>query len=623
MDHAPAQLAGRPRQAPSAGLAAALLLVAALAPQLPSWGYQFSSYDDHQCIVDLPAIRRHDVRSLLELFVPTPRPDLPEYMPLKNLSYAVDYALFGMSPSAFRPQQWLWYALCVWLLWRWLLRFLQQLTAAGALGLERDKVPWLAWLTALLFALHPVHVEAVTWLSGRKDVLSGAFSFAALLFALRWSGVRSGAPSALALALLFTGLALLSKPMAVTVPVLFVLQDLVQQQPRGWPALLRQRWPLYLGSSLLVALFVVAYAKQTGGLQPPISGGFEFRAYHGPAWLRWGQQLGAFLGMVVSPTELVPIYPPSIFDLAPVSLRGAGGLLLLTAAVPLTLVGLWKRHLLAFCSAAFVALLLPILLLPPWGQYVAARYLNVAVAFAILAIAWSLFWAYERIARLRGVALMLGLALSLLWTLSFIAYSRIWRDSYTLWSVAATTYPDFPELARQAGLAALLQERKPEAIGWLARCVELEPDNAECGSELAARIMDEQPERAEALLRRVLAADKTGRAHAHLAMLLARSGRAAEAAQLYGAWLGKHGGSYKQIVPLLGFALMANQPQLALEAGKRLVRAMSVEDPSGSAPVQMLLPIASALPDAALAAKLRGAAQACPRADCFRTAMGW
>src|SRR4051812_28099639 len=90
-----------------------LLLVASVAPYVGTWSHGFINYDDDSTICDLSLIRRLDLPTLREIFRPQIHPNLPEYMPLKNLSYAVDYALFGLHAPGFRVQQQCWYVVSV------------------------------------------------------------------------------------------------------------------------------------------------------------------------------------------------------------------------------------------------------------------------------------------------------------------------------------------------------------------------------------------------------------------------------------------------------------------------------------------------------------------------------
>src|SRR6476661_8849 len=109
------------------------LLTCALLPYQGTWGHRFVNYDDGYTIVDMPLIRALSLRALPAFFRPDVYPHLHEYMPLKNLSYAFDYALFGLSPAGYHLQQQLWYALSVLVLWLWLRALLHALATAGRL----------------------------------------------------------------------------------------------------------------------------------------------------------------------------------------------------------------------------------------------------------------------------------------------------------------------------------------------------------------------------------------------------------------------------------------------------------------------------------------------------------
>src|SRR5262249_55195782 len=151
-----------------------------------------------------------------------------------------------------------------------------------------------------------------------------------------------------------------------------------------------------------------------------------------PAWLRWGQQVRWFVQLSLAPDNLVPIFPPSLMTTELWSFAGVGSLVGLVAISIATCVGVWRRNLFAFCAAAFLVSLAPILLAPPWAQYVTARYLNVGVFFVTLAMAAGLAALRERLPRLRSLFALAAVSIGVGWTLSFIVYARLWHDSYTL-----------------------------------------------------------------------------------------------------------------------------------------------------------------------------------------------
>ena len=167
--------------------------------------------------------------------------------PLTWLSHMLDVNLFGLWAGGHHLVNLLFHVLNSLLLFLWLRR------ATGAL--------WRSAMVGALFALHPLHVESVAWVSERKDVLSAFFFLLMLWSYLRYArarGTSSGtARSALwySLTLLLFVLGLMSKPMLVTAPFVLLLLD---------------RWPLErtLGPRRLlfekVPMFCLAFVSQRG-----------------------------------------------------------------------------------------------------------------------------------------------------------------------------------------------------------------------------------------------------------------------------------------------------------------------------------------------------------------------
>ncbi|MBI4748658.1 MAG: tetratricopeptide repeat protein [Acidobacteria bacterium] len=97
------------------------------------------------------------------------------YNPLQRISYMIDYNLWGLEPAGFRTTN----ILLHWIATVFVFLFCYELTSR----------PSVAWLTSLVFAIHPTRVENVVWLAQRKDVLSAAFGFAAM-----WMYAKTGQP---------------------------------------------------------------------------------------------------------------------------------------------------------------------------------------------------------------------------------------------------------------------------------------------------------------------------------------------------------------------------------------------------------------------------------------------
>lgn len=176
-----------------------------------SLGNSFVRWDDSMLIYENPIVREISFATLRQAFT-TYDPEL--YVPLTFLSYQIDHAIGGMHPFMFHFTNLVLHtanAILVFVLMRILLK-------------ARD--PWVPLFIGLLFALHPLHTEAVAWASGRKDVLSTFFSLASIVFYLHWreKGGRGRYWGSVFLYLC----GLLSKVMVLTLPVVLLLLDLFQ-----------------------------------------------------------------------------------------------------------------------------------------------------------------------------------------------------------------------------------------------------------------------------------------------------------------------------------------------------------------------------------------------------------
>src|SRR5438094_8768722 len=175
-----------------------LAVVTRLAYQPASQGGHL--WDDDNCTTP-PELRSLDgLRRIW--FVPR---TIAQYYPLLFSSYWLQQRLWGDSTSGYHLVNLLLHVGCVVLVLK-ILRFL--------------RVPG-AELAAIIFALHPVNVETVAWISERKNTLSGVFALAATLWYLKFDDGRTRQPYAFALALFLLGL--LSKTAIVTLPLVWLV----------------------------------------------------------------------------------------------------------------------------------------------------------------------------------------------------------------------------------------------------------------------------------------------------------------------------------------------------------------------------------------------------------------
>lgn len=237
-----------------------LLILAALLCDFNSWGHQFV-IDDHARILSNPLVT--DSSRFLAIFS---RPSDPAsevatglYRPVTVVSYAINTGLTGLHYDGFHLLNRLLHVLITLLVF-WCIR---RLIA---------KPPEVALFSALIFAVHPVQTEAITYVSGRPDALAMLFFIAAWLYFLRLR--TSGRPSGkdLWLSMGYYLLGLLSKENAVTFLGISFLTDWFcegRRTGRALPVLLKEGWwKAYAGFGLVTGLYLILRVAVLKGLAP-------------------------------------------------------------------------------------------------------------------------------------------------------------------------------------------------------------------------------------------------------------------------------------------------------------------------------------------------------------------
>ncbi|NLD89311.1 MAG: hypothetical protein GX634_03060, partial [Lentisphaerae bacterium] len=195
----------------------ALALLAFL-PFLPVLRAEFLDWDDPYYITHNFRIHQLTWANVADLFRLNPQlGPIPngQYTPLVELSLMIEHRLVGLQP-------WLYHLTNV------LLHMANTLLVCAFLRKLRADRAW-AWLTAALFAVHPLHVESVAWIVERKDVLCAFFCLGAMILYLDFRATRK--TRYVVASLVAATCALLSKPMAVTLPAVLLLCDLYLGRP--------------------------------------------------------------------------------------------------------------------------------------------------------------------------------------------------------------------------------------------------------------------------------------------------------------------------------------------------------------------------------------------------------
>lgn len=180
----------------------------------------------------------------------------PKYRPLYSLSFGIDYALFGTNPLPYHLVNLALHALASFFVY---LLALESITGEGRRAI--------AVTAGAIFALYPIHPEAVTWIAGRVDLICAVFYLPAVILFLRW--LRTERILHLALSLVCFALALLSKEMAIVLPGLLFLLALYRDRSLARAALGVAPFALVLGVYLAVRTYLLS------GLTPNSAAGQE------------------------------------------------------------------------------------------------------------------------------------------------------------------------------------------------------------------------------------------------------------------------------------------------------------------------------------------------------------
>jgi len=362
------------------------------------------------------------------------------YRPLATADFAIDRALFGVSAWAFHAASVAWHVGATLALWRLLARVF-----------DDGRV---AFVAALVFALHPVHPEAVTGVVGRSEVMAATFVFVGALL-----HVRERRVAACAMYLL----ALWCKESGVVLPLVAVLLD---AQGRPWRAAARRAWPFVIPLALYAALRVHALAGQTlpapaAGLSLPVA----------------IDVLGRDLRLLVWPHPLVADYA-----IAPPSAARVAATLALLAALLATA---WRWAPLRLPLAWFALTIAPVAnVFVHIGVVMAERLLylpSVAVCLVAAALDRALYararpWLAN--AAVATVALTLG-ALTMLRNLDWQTPLALWQDTVEKQPLSALAHGNLALSCLTVGDNACAREH-------LERAVQLDPTRADYRAALDA-----------------------------------------------------------------------------------------------------------------------------------------
>jgi tetratricopeptide (TPR) repeat protein len=376
-------------------------------------------WDDEDLIVKNPKITSFDHPSNFFKIEPFYR---NYFRPIISISFALDYQIWKLNPFGYHLSNLIFHLISVMLIYFVFLRFLPRISA---------------FLVALIFGIHPIHTEAVTWISGRSDVLCVLFYLTSILCFLNFWDTRSKRNSGFLyfLSCLFFFCALLSKEMAATLPLILAAWifffsnefDLNKQKPKNKS--------IYIIPFFIILLIYLVWRKLVVGnwLYSP----------QGPEILFLGWQTTIWIILKYVQLLLLPWKLSAFYDILPnsevLNFSSLFGSLFFISSLIFVFIYCSRKtiKLITFGLLWFILTLLPISnLIPTTNIYLAERYVYLPSLGYCLIMGWFLGGLVFRKnlashSLLRIILTVALISLSFLYAWRTITRNTAWKDNFT------------------------------------------------------------------------------------------------------------------------------------------------------------------------------------------------
>lgn len=430
-----------------------LLVASVIFAYRPVWNAGFI-WDDDDYVINNQLLIAPDGLKRIWFSLDSPS----QYFPLTYTTFRFERGLWGLNAAGYHWVNILLHAINALLVWQLL---------------RRLKVPG-AWLAAALFALHPVQVESVAWVTERKNVLSLFFFLLALLAWVRFVNEqprKSWTPYALAL--LFYALALFSKTTACTLPAVLLLVLWLKEKPIDWRRLAQIVPFLVIGLGMgLVTVWWERFHQGTEG-KPFALGPLDRLLVASRAF--W-----FYVGKLIWPANLTFSYPR--WDIHPANPLAyvwlvAGAVLAAAILLVRRRVGRGLEVGVLFFAITLAPVLGFVMLYTFLWSFVADHYQYVACIGLLALAAAEIVWACNR---LKVPILKYAICSALLLTLGTLTWrqSRTYADVETLWRTTIARNPDSWLANYNLGTILGQKGQADEAIPYLQKTVEIRPQFA-------------------------------------------------------------------------------------------------------------------------------------------------
>src|SRR6185295_3114025 len=396
------------------------------------------------------------------------------YRPIRNLSYALDFGIWGASPFGFHLTNIIIHAANTVLVF-WLVRRISS---------NRGYLPFVA---AAIFAVHPIQTNAVTYISGRRDILFSLFYIASFHAYLSFRKSRSPKHAGLFVGLWI--LSLMTKEMAVSLPAVIFLWNFCDAWSDQTGSTLRrsvEAGKRAFAADKLLYIGLIAAAAGYAWYQTYLVGASLRSGYAGLRY--WGGGFMAtaltmmrvhawYLKQLVLPTPIAQYY--GAFDISTTLLdwRVLASLVLIVAVLAAAFALLGKNKAMAFAIFSYFAILLPVSQIIPHHELLADHYLYLPMMSFGLGVALIARKISSRsLIATRAVVATITVALMVLGVMT-VFRNTVYKDDLTLWKTNCEEAPN--SLRAISSLASQYATSYPARSAELyKRCIALNPSYA-------------------------------------------------------------------------------------------------------------------------------------------------
>lgn len=453
---------------------------------LPALQNEFINWDDDIYVYENRNIRSLNLTFLKWIFTTF---HAHNWHPLTWVSHAIDYSIWGLDPTGHHLTNILFHGMNTFLIVILVFKLMESAKAKKLILYtpEQKKQFWIkasivSIVTGFLFGVHPIHVESVAWVSERKDVLFAFFFLLSLLSYFKYTSCELQKKKILYyfLCLIFFIFALMSKPMAVTLPFVLIILDFypierlhIGSDLKSIRKIIGEKTPFIILS--IVSSILTISAQQLLIKEHPL----------GIRLLVSVKATFSYLVKIIFPIHLAPLYPYPR-NISFWSLEYIGSFVIVICITAFCIFLLRKQRVYVSVWAFYIVTLLPVLGIVHVGKQAAAdRYMYLPslslfiMAGLLVAWAWGETSLKKRYLNARRLLIVITIILTF-FVLSLLTLKQIaiWKNSIALLTYELEKFPNFQDAYTIRGITYIEIGNYQKAIKDFNKSIQINPDYA-------------------------------------------------------------------------------------------------------------------------------------------------